>query len=89
VTALASEVRRRSERDLLAYYLDRLQAEGVKTVPDGERAWMLYRQTAIWGFLIGWMITPVENYGEEILRANLQRLAAALEDLETFAALGG
>jgi hypothetical protein len=89
VTALDREVRRRSERDHLAYYLDRLRAEGVKTVPDLEDAWLLYRQTAIWGFLIGWMITPVENYGEEILRANLERLSAALEDLETFAALGG
>jgi hypothetical protein len=89
VTALASDVRRRSERELLAYYLDRLQAEGVKTAPDRERAWLLYRQTAIWGFLIGWMITPVENYGEQILRANLERLTAALEDLESFEALGG
>jgi len=89
VTALDIEYRRRHERDLLAYYLDRLGAGGVQTVPGMEDAWRLYRQTAIWGFLIGWMITPVENYGEEILRANLERLTTALEDLETFAALGG
>lgn len=89
VTALDIEYRRRHERDLLAYYLDRLGAAGVRTVPEMEEAWQLYRQTAIWGFLIGWMITPVENYGEAILRANLERLTAALEDLETFALLGG
>ncbi len=89
ITALDTETRRRRERDLLAYYLERLRAEGVQAVPDREEAWLLYRQTAIWGFLIGWMITPVENYGPEILRANLERLTAALEDLESFAALGG
>jgi len=89
VTALDIEDRRRYERDLLAYYLDRLKAGGVRTVPNMEDAWLLYRQTAVWGFLIGWMITPVENYGEKILRANLERLTTALEDLETFAALDG
>ena len=87
VTALDIESRRRHERDLIAYYLDRLSAGGVRTVPNMEDAWLLYRQTAIWGFLLGWMITPVENYGEVILRANLERLTTALEDLDTFAAL--
>ena len=89
LTALDIEDRRRHERDLLAYYLDRLKSAGVQTAPKLEDAWLLYRQSAIWGFLIGWMITPVENYGEEILRANLDRLTTAVEDLETFAALGG
>jgi hypothetical protein len=89
VTALDIEHRRRHERALLAYYLDRLKAGGAQTVPDMEDAWLLYRQTAIWGFLIGWMITPVENYGEEILRANLERLTTALEDLDTFSVLAG
>ncbi|MAE95854.1 MAG: hypothetical protein CL910_14450 [Deltaproteobacteria bacterium] len=88
-TALTTETRRRCERDLLAFYLDRLGAGGVETLPSMEDAWQLHRQSAVWGFLIGWMITPVENYGEEILRANLERLTAAVEDLETFALLGG
>jgi hypothetical protein len=87
ITALDIEYRRRHEKDLLAYYLDRLRAGGVQAAPEMKDARLLYRQTAIWGFLIGWMITPVENYGEEILRANLERLTTALEDLETFAAL--
>ena len=43
---------------------------------------LLYRQTAIWGFLLGWFICPLENYGEAILRANLERSTTALEDLE-------
>jgi aminoglycoside phosphotransferase (APT) family kinase protein len=87
MTALDTEYRREHQRELLAYYLDRLHAGGVEPVPDREAAWLLYRQTAIWGFLIGWMICPTENYGEEIMRANLERLMAALEDLDTFEAL--
>jgi aminoglycoside phosphotransferase (APT) family kinase protein len=86
-TALDTAYRREHERELLAYYLEQLRAHGVEAPPDPEAAWLLYRQTAIWGFLLGWMICPTENYGEEILRANLERLTAALEDLETFEAL--
>jgi hypothetical protein len=87
ITALDTEQRRRHEKDLIAYYLDRLAAGGVHDAPSPGDAWLLYRQTAIWGFLIGWMITPFDNYGEPISRANLERLTAALEDLDTFAAL--
>ena len=87
MTALSTTFRREHERELLAYYLEQLRARGVEGAPDMEDAWLLYRQTAIWGFLIGWMICPTENYGEEILRANLERLTSALEDLETFEAL--
>jgi len=87
MTALDTETRRRRERELIAGYLDALRSHGVKDVPDIESAWLLHRQTAIWGFLIGWMICPIENYGESILRANLERLTAGVEDLETFAAL--
>lgn len=87
VTALDTELRRRHEKDLIAYYLDRLAAAGVREAPGRDEAWLLYRQTAIWGLMIGWMITPFENYGERITRANLERLTAAVEDLETFAVL--
>lgn len=88
VTSLDSEYRRKHERELLAYYLEQLREHGLKTPPTSEDAWLLYRQTAIWGFLIGWMICPLENYGAEIMQANLERLTAALEDLDTFAVLG-
>lgn len=81
MTALDVEARRSHDRDLLDYYLEKLREAGVVD------AWELYRRTAIWGFMLGWFICPVENYGEEILRANLDRLATALEDLQTFAAL--
>jgi hypothetical protein len=37
--------------------------------------------------VIGWLITPTENYGEAITAANLLRLVTALRDLETLDAL--
>lgn len=88
VTGLDVELRRRHERELLTGYLEGLRAAGVAEPPGEEEAWLLHRQTAVWGFVIGWLICPVENYGPEILRANLERLVAALEDLDTFSALG-
>jgi aminoglycoside phosphotransferase (APT) family kinase protein len=87
ITGLDVEARRRGERELLAYYLERLRQGGICDAPTPEEAWRLYRQTAIWGFLIGWFMCPIANYGEEILRANLGRLTTALEDLESFQAI--
>ena len=37
------------------------------------------------GFLLGWFICPVENYGPEILEANMERLGTAVEDFDTVA----
>jgi len=87
MTALDVELRRSHERELLAHYLEQLRLRGVRDAPDPDAAWLLYRQTAIWGLVIGWLICPIENYGEEILEANLNRLATAVEDLDTFAAV--
>ena len=87
ITALTTPQRRKRERELLSLYLDALASRGVEGVPTSEAAWLLYRQTAIWGLVIGWLITPPENYGEAITRANLERLIAAVQDLETVSAL--
>ena len=87
ITALDTEYRRRHQRELLEFYLEQLRTHGVEKTPTTEEAWLLYRQTAIWGLVIGWLTCPTENYGERILRANLDRLVSALEDLETFATL--
>ncbi|MDZ7733206.1 MAG: phosphotransferase [Acidimicrobiia bacterium] len=86
VTSLSVEDRRRHERELLAGYLDALGRRGVGP-PSLDEAWECHRRVAIWGFLVGWFLTPIENYGPEILHANLDRLATALEDLGTIAAL--
>eukprot|EP00966_Prymnesium_polylepis_P281248 6498280-Prymnesium_polylepis.1 len=41
-----------------------------------------------WGLVIGWLICPPNNYGEQIWSANVRRLVAACVDLGTFAQLG-
>ncbi|MEM7437789.1 MAG: phosphotransferase [Myxococcota bacterium] len=87
ITGLETEERRAHERELLAFYLESLRAHGVASPPDVDEAWLRYRQAAIWGLVIGWLITPTENYGEAITQANLERLVAAVQDLETLRAL--
>ena len=87
VTALDSEVRRRHQRDLLAEYLERLAAAGLEGVPSLPVAFGQYRAAALWGLVIGWLICPPENYGWPITEANISRTVAAVEDLETFAAI--
>ena len=87
ITGLSTEARRQHERALLERYLDALRAHGVRSVPEPDEAWLRYRQAAIWGLVIGWLIAPTENYGEAITAANIARLVTAVQDLETFAAL--
>ena len=87
ITGLASEDRRTHERDLLSFYLDELRRHGIDSPPKQNEAWLRYRQAAIWGLVIGWLITPTENYGEAITTANISRLVTAVRDLETLEAL--
>lgn len=82
-TALSIGDRRAHERELLTYYLARLRAEGVVQPPSFEDAWREYRRTLVWGVYIGWLTTPVVNYGWEINVLNHLRLTTAFEDLET------
>ena len=81
------EERRNNERELLRFYLDELRRHGVDHPPEPNEAWLRYRQAAIWGLVIGWLITPTENYGEAITAANISRLVTAVADLETLQAL--
>ena len=87
ITGLSVEERRNNERELLGFYLDELRRHGVDRPPEQNEAWLRYRQAAIWGLVIGWLITPTENYGEAITAANLSRLVTAVADLETLQAL--
>jgi hypothetical protein len=87
VTGLDIELRRNHERELIDFYLDGLRRRGVEGAPSAEQAWRLYRQSVIWGLVIGWLITPPTNYGETITVANLTRLVTAVQDLETLRAL--
>jgi len=82
-TALSIGDRRDHEQDLLRYYLDRLASAGVRDVPSFEDAWREYRRTLVWGVYIGWLTTPVVNYGWEINVLNHLRLTTAYEDHDT------
>lgn len=86
-TGLDTEARRRHERDLIDLYLDELGRRGVQHIPDKSEAWTLYRQTVVWGLVIGWLITPPQNYGRAITEANIARIVTAARDLETFEVL--
>jgi len=87
VTGLDPETRRSNERELISLYLDELRRGGVTEPPKADEAWELYRRAVIWGLVIGWLITPPQNYGEAITVANLTRLVTAVQDLDTLQAL--
>lgn len=82
-TTLSIADRRAHERELLAYYLDRLGALGGFAPPRFEEAWLEYRRMMMWCVYIGWLTTPVVNYGWEINLLNHLRLTTAYEDHET------
>lgn len=88
-TGLSSEDRRAHERELLVEYLERLAELGVRSPPSFEHAWLRYRQSMIWGLVIGWLITPPQNYGVPITRANIAKMVQAMLDLDTLGALAG
>lgn len=81
-TALSIEERRRSERDLLAFYRDRLQAYGVTDPPDLETFWSEMRRGHGYGIYV-WLTAVEHHYGLEPLMVVLQRLSTAFEDHET------
>jgi hypothetical protein len=90
-TALSIGDRRVHDQDLLRYYLDRLRAEGVEDPPSFTEAWTEFRRALVWAVYIGWLTTPVVNYGWEINVLNHLRLTTAFEEYETaqlVAALG-
>jgi hypothetical protein len=87
VTGLSVDDRRAHERDLLARYLEQLAAAGVEEPPTFAATWLEYRRAVAWGLYVGWLTTPVANYGWEITVANHIRLVTAYQDLETAAAL--
>ena len=87
-TALPTKIRRLEEHRLLEHYLAELADRGVTDAPTADEAWEWCRQAAIWGLVIGWLITPPENYGTAITVANTERMVAAVADLEALAVLG-
>ena len=87
-TGLDTETRRANEHALLAHYREHLLAHEVHLAPSASEAFELYRRAISWGLVIGWLITPPQNYGDRITHANIARLVAAAHDLDTFVGLG-
>jgi hypothetical protein len=86
-TSLSVENRRKHERDLLKYYLEKLSELGVPNVPNFDSAWLAYRQCSAWNVYIGWLTTDVQNYGWEICVMAHLRVMTAYEDLEAAKAI--
>jgi Phosphotransferase enzyme family len=85
VSALTVEDRRRTERDLLAHYLDRLRAGGVDD-PSLDQTWTGYRRGILYGFFL-WAITL--KVDPSITSTLLERLGTAAADHDALAAAGG
>jgi len=81
ITALSVSVRRRSERELIDYYLAQLARHEISDMPTAEQAWYEYRLAANWCLYIGWLTTPKTHYGWEITACNVIRLATAVGEL--------
>jgi hypothetical protein len=81
--ALPVAERRRSERDLLAHYLDRLRARGVKP-PSGASVERGMRLGILHGFYL-WGITQMVH--PPVTTAMLERMGAAAADHDAFSAV--
>lgn len=82
-SALSIEARRTHERALLDHYREALRAEGVVAPPDREMLWLEYRRSMIYGFYMGWITAPRENYGLEVCFIGNHRTQVACQDHET------
>ena len=83
-SSLPVEVRRAKEREILAFYRDRLGHYGVANPPDLDTLFLEHRRASLWPLYMGWLACPVENYGWETAVVALNRVAAAFEDHETY-----
>jgi len=83
-SALESDDRQRSERDLVAHYLDHLSDNGVER-PAAAQAWDDYRIALAYGVFM-WGVTLLVD--PKITRRLLQRLTDAAAQHDTFGRLG-
>ncbi|XVQ11471.1 phosphotransferase [Spirillospora sp. CA-255316] len=82
-STLTIEDRRRTEKDLLRHYLDRLGAAGIEA-PSWDDAWRGFRRGIIHGFYL-WSITL--KVAPEITSTLQRRLGTAVADHESFKAV--
>ncbi len=83
--AVAVEDRRRTERDLLSHYLERLVAEGGEA-PPSEEAWRSLGVGIVYGFFL-WAITL--KVAPPVTTAMLERLGSAVADHDAYTSVIG
>jgi hypothetical protein len=91
-TACEPEERRAWDRELLELYLGKLADAGGRP-PTFDEAWLRYRQGVFypysaWSFTIGRAFYQPRMQPDEISRACIKRVATAIDDLDSFAAVG-
>jgi len=86
-SALDPDQRSAHERDLLAFYLAELAAQGVSDAPAADEAWRRYRQNALYGALM-WFITPDGVHADDAQLEYISRCVRAGEELDTLGVLG-
>jgi hypothetical protein len=92
-SGLAVEDRRAWDRDLLAFYLERLAQAGGEA-PEFDAAWLEYRQLLIypyitWAFTIGRGPLQPRMQPDEISREIVKRMANAIVDHDSLGAVPG
>jgi hypothetical protein len=92
-TGLAVADRRDWERDLLAFYLERLAAAGGDP-PEFDAAWLAYRQQMLWPYF-GWLLSTGRSAIQPKFQPDstnfgmLERASNAILDLDTLGAVTG
>ncbi|GAA5129696.1 aminoglycoside phosphotransferase family protein [Haloechinothrix salitolerans] len=89
---LATEDRRRWEKDLLEYYLDRLRAAGVREPPSFDEAWLAYRQQPLHALVFGLFTLGGSKVEPELQPRDytlfaIERIARHVTDLDTLDAI--
>lgn len=84
--SLTETDRRKHERSLLERYLKRLKSIGHCLKP--ERAWLAYRRHAVYALEAAVITLGLGASEDAAARTWLRRAASAVEDLDSFAALG-
>jgi phosphotransferase family enzyme len=91
-SACEPDDRRKWERELLELYLEGLARSGG-TAPSFEEAWLRYRQClfypySAWAFTIGRAFYQPKMQPVDVCLVIIKRLATAIDDLDSFGALG-
>lgn len=84
VAVLPADVAERTERELLAHYLDLMRTAGW-VMPDAELAWREYREATLYGYYL-WAIT--RRVASDIIELFVERLGKAVERHASFALVG-